>query len=249
MADIQLVTLDLWQTLVMDTREWRRERNRIGIEDCHADLTAAGEEFTVDQVREGFRTAGRQCREIRQQGLDVSFREQVQMFIKGIDPGLLERLGRDTFATILNHYADAFYESPPMIGEGVLETLLTLKQSNYILAIISNTGTTPGRTFRSYLEDQGMDIFFDHLTFSDEVLSSKPARSIFMHTLVSVGCTPAMTVHVGDHLRNDILGANELGIRSIWLEGQDDSKLDVKPTLSIKHIRELPAALETLKRM
>ncbi|MBI4197795.1 MAG: HAD family hydrolase [Chloroflexi bacterium] len=248
MADIQVVTLDLWQTLVLDTREWGRERTRIRIEDTVAALRQAGEEFTEEQVREAFRAGYRQCREIHRQGLDVSFKEQVQMFVRQIAPGLLERLSRETFAVILNRYADAFYDSPPMIPEGVEETLYGLTQKGYRLAVISNTGMTPGRTFRAYFDEQGLSQYFEHCTFSDEVLMTKPNRHIFMHTLLSMGSTPTVAVHVGDHLLNDIKGASDMGMRSVWLEGFDDSKLDVTPTATIKKLAELPATLEQLKR-
>ncbi|MBI4339760.1 MAG: HAD family hydrolase [Chloroflexi bacterium] len=249
MTDIQVVTLDLWQTLVIDTREWGRERTRIRIEDTVAALKEAGEIFTEEQVREAFRAGYRQCREVHRQGLDVSFREQVQMFVRGIAPGLLERLSRETFATILNRYADSFYDSPPMVAPGVEDTLLALKEAGYRLGIISNTGMTSGRTFRSYLDEQRLAVYFDHFTFSDEVLMTKPSRSIFLHTLASMGGTTAASVHVGDHLLNDIKGASDVGMRTVWLQGFDDSQLDVKPTATIQNIKELPRALEGLSKV
>ncbi len=248
MTDIRVVTLDLWQTLVLDTREWRRERTRICIEDTAQALKEAGEVFTEEQVREGFRTANRQCREIRQQGLDVAFRDQVQMFVRSIAPGLLERLSRGTFAAVLNRYADSFYESPPMVAPEAESTLLTLQQTGYRLALICNTAATPGRTLNAYLDEMGISAYFEHYTFSDEVLMSKPNRGIFIHALATMGVAPANAVHVGDHLRNDVLGANEAGIRSIWLESIDESGVAAKPTATIKSLSELPATLELLKK-
>ncbi|MBI4312320.1 MAG: HAD family hydrolase [Chloroflexi bacterium] len=247
MSNIQVVTLDLWQTLVLDTRDLGRERSRIRIEDTIAALRQVGEEFTEDQVREAFRAGYRQCREIHRQGLDVSFERQVRMFVRQISPGLLERIPRETFTAILNRYADAFYDVPPVVAPGVADVLSALTQSGYKLALISNTGMTPGRTFRAYLAMQGLGGFFRYCTYSDEVLLTKPNPDIFLHTLASMGCQPEAAVHVGDHLLNDIKGAADSGIRSIWLEGADDSKLDVTPTAAIKNIAELPEALERLK--
>ena len=98
------------------------------------------------------------------------------------------------------------------------------------------------------LVEQNISQYFEQCTFSDEVLMTKPNPNIFMHTLLNMGSTPATAVHVGDHLLNDIKGASYLGMRSVWLEGFDDSKLDVTPTATIKKLAELPAALEQLKR-
>ena len=136
--------------------------------------------------------------------------------------------------------ADSFFHAPPKPADGVSEMLATLKERGYLLGLISNTGMTPGRLFRTYLEDLGVIHLFDQLTFSDEVLLAKPSPAIFLTTLSALGATPEQGVHVGDHLRNDIAGAHEAGIRSVWLEGFDDSEIVVKPTTTIQRIADLP---------
>lgn len=247
MPDIQVVTFDLWQTLIIDRREWGRERTRLRIEDAVEALHDAGESFTEEQVREAYRACYRACHAIHQEGRDVSFKEQVQIFVRGIADGLLERISRETLARIINRYADAFFESPPAMAEGVPEMLQALKDRDYRLGLISNTGMTPGRLFRAYLEDQEIIEFFDHMTFSDEILLAKPSPAIFLHALVSIGCTAEQAVHVGDHLRNDIVGAQGVGMRTVWVKGFDDSEVDVTPTATIQRIADLPEALETLR--
>ena len=246
MSDIQVVTLDLWQTLIIDQREWGRERTRLRIEGAMEALHDAGEPVTEEQAREAYRACYRTCRAILQQGQDVSFKEQVQIFVRGMADGLLERISRETFARILNRYADSFFESPPTMADGVPQMLQTLKDRGYRIGIISNTGMTPGRLFRTYMEQLEILHYFDNLTFSDEVLLAKPSRAIFLHAMASLGCIAEQTVHVGDHRRNDILGAQGAGIRTVWLEGVDSSDVDVTPTITIQHIAELPEALEKL---
>ena len=247
MPPIQVVTLDLWQTLILDRQEWGQVRSRLRIEGAIEALRDAGEPATEAQVREAYRACYRACQAVRQQGRDVSFKEQVQIFVQGIADGLLERISRDTFARILNRYADSFFESPPAMAEGVPDMLSALKDKGYRLGIISNTGQTPGRLIRAYLEDLDIIHYFDHLTFSDEVMLSKPAPAIFLHALASMGCPDVVGVaHVGDHLRNDILGAQQVGIATVWLKGFDASAVDVTPAVTIRSIAELPVALETL---
>lgn len=247
MPSIQVVTLDLWQTLVMDREEWARERARLRVEGAVEALRDAAEPFTEEQVREAYRACYRTHRSIQQQERDITFKEQVQTFVRGIEEGLLERLSRDTFARILNCYAGAFFESPPVLADGVPDMLQALKDRDYRIGLISNTGMTPGRLFRAFLEELDIIQFFDHLTFSDEVLLAKPSRAIFLHTLTSIGCFADQAVHVGDHLRNDIGGAQQVGMRTVWLEGFDDSDVDVTPTATIQRIADLPEALEKLK--
>ena len=247
MPNIQVVTLDLWQTLVIDQQEWARERARLRVDGAVEALHDAGEPFTEEQVREAYRACYRTCHAIREEERDISFKDQVQMFVRGIDDGLLERIGRDTFARILNRYAHAFFESPPVLADGVPEMLQTLKDRDYRIGIISNTGMTPGRLLRAFLEELDIIQFFDHLTFSDEILLAKPSRAIFLHTLASMGCLADQAVHVGDHLRNDIAGAQDVGIRTVWVAGFDDGDVNVTPTATIHRIADLPEALKKLR--
>ncbi len=246
MPTIETVTLDLWQTLISDRQEWGLERARLRIQGAREALLEAGESVTEDQLQEAYLACYRACHAVRQEGRDVSFKEQVQIFVRGIADGLLDRISRDTFARILNRYADAFFEFSPALAEGVPATLQALTEHGYRLAIISNTSRTPGRLIRSYLEELGIIHYFDHLTFSDEVKLAKPSPAIFLHTLSIMGCLAEQAVHVGDHLRNDIFGAQQVGIATVWLKGFDTSEVEVTPTMTIGHITELPQALETL---
>ena len=246
MSTIQVVTLDLWQTLFVDRQEWGRERTRLRIGGAIDALHDAGETATEAQVREAYRACYLACHAVREEGRDVSFKEQVQIFVRGITDGLLEHISQDTFARILDRYADAFFESPPAMVEGVPAMLATLKDKEYRLGVISNTGQTPGRLIRAYLEDLDIIQFFDYLTFSDEVRLSKPAPAIFLHTMATMGCMAEQVVHVGDHLRNDVLGAHQVGIATVWVKGFDSSAMEATPTVTIDSITELPGALEIL---
>ena len=247
MASIEAVTLDLWQTLVVDTREWGRLRTQIRIDDTVAALQEVGEQVTEEQVREAFRAGYREGRSIREQGLELTFREQVETFVTGISEGIMDRISGETFTHILNRYSDAFYDSPPMLPEGIPEMLLSLRTAGYKVGLISNTGMTPGQLFRAYFKEHGIADFFDYMTFSDEVGMSKPASPIFFHTFASMGCNAANTVHVGDHKKNDIAGASEIGMRTVWLQGFDESDVEVNPTTVIENILDLPQALKRLE--
>ena len=57
------------------------------------------------------------------------------------------------------------------------------------------------------------------LTFSDEVLLAKPSDEIFLMTVNSLDTSPDATIHVGDHVANDVVGANRVGMKSIWIRG------------------------------
>ena len=246
MPDIRVVTLDLWQTLIIDRPESGRERMKHRIQGALEALEDAGELFTEERVTDAYRACYRTCHAIRDKERDVSFDEQVRIFVRGIDEGLLERIDQETFARIESSYADSFYESPAQLADGVPEMLVKLKERGYRLGLISNTGMTPGWVFRAYMESLGIIGYFDQLTFSDEILLAKPSLAMFLHTLTSLGYPAHRGVHVGDHLRLDIRGGQRAGMRTVWVQGFDNEKTDIVADVTIQRIAELPEALDSL---
>ena len=219
MDEITTVTFDLWQTLLLDNRELGLARATVRLEGAKEALDRFGERYDLEHIREAYQSCYRRCRQIREQHLDVSFREQVEIFIDKISPGLVERLNQETIEEIARIYADSFLIHPPSPHAEALIVLRELKAMGLRLGLISNTGMTPGTTFRTFLENEGMLEYFDTLTFSDEVKISKPSNEIFLMTLRAMSATPYQTVHVGDHWVNDVVGAKRCGMKTVWIEG------------------------------
>ena len=61
---------------------------------------------------------------------------------------------------------------------------------------------------------------------------------------------PQETVHVGDHLRNDVLGAKEARLHTIWIETYDDRRepVEVSPDITVKTLGEVADAIRRLAR-
>ena len=209
-------------------------------------LREVGEAFSEKQVTEAFNQCYRICQSIQKEERDISFPDQVQLFLRTIDRGLLKRIGPESFIRILNRYGAAFFQSPGVLADGVPEMLSVLKKSGYTLAVISNTARTPGRVLRAFLERTGVVHHFDHLTFSDEVRLAKPSREIFLRTLEALGVPPAQSVHVGDNRRSDVYGGQRAGMRTVRVEGLDVEEIRATADVTIQRIAELPQALEGL---
>ena len=219
MADITAVTFDLWQTLILDNRELGLKRAQVRLDGARDLLAGQGADFDPDHIREAYRGCYRACREVRNTNKDVSFRTQVEIFINLIEDGLVGRLPEPTIAEIERIYAESFFDYPPSFHEATRDTLESVHNLGFRIGLISNTGMTPGYTFREFLRRHDLLGFFDTLTFSDEVLLAKPSDEIFMMTMNSLGSTPQGTIHVGDHVANDVVGANRVGMKSIWIRG------------------------------
>jgi putative hydrolase of the HAD superfamily len=216
---ITAVTFDLWQTLILDNRELGLKRAQVRLDGARDLLRDFGEEYEPDHIREAYRACHRACRAVRDTNKDVSFRNQVEIFINLICDGLVNRLPEPTIAEIERVYAESFFDFPPVFHDSTHPTLEAVHGMGLRVGLISNTGMTPGYTFREFLRRNGILNFFETLTFSDEVLLAKPSDEIFLMTVDSLGAKPEATIHVGDHVTNDVVGANRVGMKSVWIRG------------------------------
>jgi FMN phosphatase YigB (HAD superfamily) len=90
------------------------------------------------------------------------------------------------------------------------------------------------------------------LTFSDEVKLAKPSNQIFEMTLTELGVTPGQSIHIGDHVKNDVVGAKQIGMKTIWIEGfyerEDVNDPASQPDATVSRLGHVvPAVLELLR--
>jgi putative hydrolase of the HAD superfamily len=134
---------------------------------------------------------------------------------------------------------------PTLVPEA--HDVLAWLSSRYRLAIISDTGLTPGRVLRQILEADQLTGYFAHLTFSDELGRSKPHPDAFLATLKALDARPEEAVHVGDLLRTDIAGAKNAGMRGVQYIGLSrDNGLTAGVTVTPDAINRHHAELEPL---
>ncbi|MEC9307896.1 MAG: HAD family hydrolase [Chloroflexota bacterium] len=248
MLGINTITFDLWQTLLIDTREMGRERANLRLTGTQAILLACGEKCDIEVLNEAYSNCYEECRSIREQGLDISFQEQVGLFLSNISIGLSDRVGKETFSKLMEVYSDAFFVCPPAPHENAIDVLEYLKTTGCKLGLISNTGMTPGVAFRRFLNEHSMLDFFDVLTFSDEVKLSKPSAEMFLTTMTELGSEPSTTLHVGDDVRTDIIGARAVGMKAIWIKGfsgqGDSTELFTEADATVADLSLLPDAIQ-----
>ncbi len=239
--DVRVITLDLWNTLIHDDPDGGVIRNELRVQGIQLELH--GEQLSRERILEALVRCRDVCWGMQYDGVDLSFEEQMSLFFRELDQGLASRLDGATAEAVGRLYAEAFFAHPPKLDPEVPDTLDLLVSKGYRLALISNTGATPGRLFRGYLEELGIRHYFEVLTFSDELRIAKPSPRIFHHTLEQMGVPPSQAVHVGDHLRYDVLGAKGVGMRTVWRRGFDDGVPEVAPDVIIDSFGELAQLL------
>lgn len=218
---IDTVTFDLWQTLIIDTLERGRPRMEARCDGIRGILQSEGVDCSVEEIREAVTQTYKICDKVRIPGGDVSFDEQVSIFLKSIDDSTVTRLSRKGRRGISDYYADAYLEHPPTLDEHAEFVLREMAGMGLKMALICNTGATPGYTQRVFLKQVGLYKYFDALIFSDEERLSKPAVAIFQRALERIGSRPINAIHVGDHYRNDVAGAKRAGMKAVWVRRND----------------------------
>jgi HAD superfamily hydrolase (TIGR01549 family) len=98
-----------------------------------------------------------------------------------------------------------------------LSTLETLKKRGFLLGIVTNR-QYGGEPFMEDLQELGLLDYFDarHIAISADLGIRKPAPAIFLDVLDKCGIPPEETAMVGDSLRADVAGANNLNMLAVW---------------------------------
>jgi putative hydrolase of the HAD superfamily len=98
--------------------------------------------------------------------------------------------------------------------DDALPTLDVLRRAGLTLGVISNWEEWLERLMVSL----GIRDYFDVAVISGLAGHEKPDREIFLAALAAAGAQPGEAVHVGDSLRDDVEGAEAVGIRGILLD-------------------------------
>lgn len=235
----ECITFDLWQTLIVDQQDWGKIRSDLRINSCYETLKENHIPVELEHIAFAYKQTYEECDELRKNGLDISFRDQVLMYLSFIKEGIVEELSESSIRKIINDYGYAFYEAPPELAKGALGILEYAQSKQLKIGLISNSGTTPGIIVKAYLEQLGILEFFHDMVFSDELLISKPSGKIFMKSLMNLQAMPEETIHVGDNLYSDIHGAITNGLSSIWVKGYDDRDIISPPTYTVERLEEI----------
>jgi putative hydrolase of the HAD superfamily len=126
---------------------------------------------------------------------------------------------------------------------GAVETLAALREQGYRIGLISNT-IWPAELHMEDLAELGLLDHLEHLDFSGELGYWKPNPRVFLHTLSKLGAVPEHAVFVGDNPREDILGAQGVGMRAVWQRSVEFPLGDVQPDATIETLADLPAILQ-----
>ena len=105
---------------------------------------------------------------------------------------------------------------------------------HFKLGLLSNGNTYPERC--------GLDGRFAFVVFAQDVQVVKPDPRIFQVTAERAGCELSEMLHVGDSLKNDVVGARHAGVPCVWLNREGvPNDTETQPDYEVASLTEIPA--------
>lgn len=212
---LKAVTFDLWSTLLADNERKLFPARRDIIREL---LSQTGSRPGDSALDEAFDECWKHFKvRWRKRHITMSAANMVARISSGFCP----RLPEEAFRQAVHDMETLSLSVPPSLVTGTVETLSTLAVMDppVSMAIISDTGFTPGRVVREILGGLGISGFFNHMTFSDEIGRSKPVKGNFLSTLQAIGVEAHEAAHVGDIEETDVRGARAVGMTSVLFTG------------------------------
>ena len=113
--------------------------------------------------------------------------------------------------------------------------LLEYLHTKYKVYGASNSSTAKEKR----LKLAGVYNYFDGLFVSEVVGYQKPQKEFFLHVLKELNITKDEVIMIGDSLTSDIIGAYNLGIKSIWFNKDNIKKEDPIIDLEVKRLEDI----------
>jgi len=205
------VTFDCWQTLIYDHGTHGLGQHRI-------EQLVAATQLDRQRIADAFSAAWAEHQR--------AWHRRVAFNGPEITHHVLQMLGvelaPERMAELVTTLEDELLTHDIRVIEGAGELLAELRAAGVRVALICDTGFSPGRVIRQVLARVGL---LDHLEaqiFSDEIRVPKPHPRAFGAALEALGVSAQGAVHVGDLRRTDIAGARAAGMGTVRFCGRND---------------------------
>ncbi|MFT7654364.1 MAG: HAD superfamily hydrolase (TIGR01509 family) [Limisphaerales bacterium] len=233
MPDIRVITLDLDNTLWdVDSVIIRAEANmKRWLADQAPEVFAAYQPELLSNLRQ------QALSEVADKRHDLSFM-RIHILTK-----VGEYAGHTTSAahTIAQGAFEVFFEGRNQVQffPGALEMLTEVGQHFPIVALTNGNAN---------VDQAGIGSYLSGAYSSADVGASKPDEAMFNAPLRDLGFKPDQAIHIGDHLVDDVHGANEAGLFSIWINFNNRSRSDhePQPSLEVSQLQDVHPAIQAI---
>jgi putative hydrolase of the HAD superfamily len=149
-----------------------------------------------------------------------------------------EALHDKAVASYLDHWAPT-----SRAREDARRTLHALRDRGLRTGLLSNTHW-PRERHEEWLARDGLLDLLDARVYTSDLEHVKPHPEAFGALLDAVGVEPGRAVFVGDRMHDDISGAQQLGMRAVWVRNDAVPRYDVEPDGVIDELAELVGVVD-----
>ena len=148
----------------------------------------------------------------------------------GESPNRADALAQDAVAEFLRwrHRVELFPDALPALAK---------LKATYTLAALTNGNADYQRL--------GLARHFAFGYCAADVGARKPHPAMFQRALAHAGVAATEAVHVGDHLVDDVQGAREAGMATVWLNRRQTGE-PADADVTVTSLAEVPAALAAI---
>jgi len=128
--------------------------------------------------------------------------------------------------------------------EDAIPTLQTLKDRGFRLGLISNAADDENT--QTLIDKGGFRPFLEFIISSAALGKRKPHPAIFQAALDHFRVEANQAVMIGDLMETDILGAHQIGMKSIWITRravETANHIQVRPDAVVSALSEIPPLL------
>lgn len=243
---IQAIIFDLGDTLIYFDGDWS-ETFALADQELYRSLTSAGVSLDREIFLERYHTQIMAYYQER----DTEFIEHTTQYI--LDK-VLKEMGAPEVpleilrASLVDMYT-VFQQHWHTEAESI-SVLEELKRRDYRLGLVSNA--SDDANVQSLVDQAGIRSYFDQIVTSAGMGIRKPNPKIFTPLLTSWDLPANRVVMVGDTLGADILGAQNVGMRSIWVTRRADTAgnrahIDtILPDASVESLADIPDLVKSI---
>jgi putative hydrolase of the HAD superfamily len=205
------VTFDCWQTLIYDRGARGLSRSRI-------DQMVAITQIDPQRIGAAFAAAWVEHQRAWHRRVAFNGPEITQHVLQALGV----ELSPEREAELVSALEDDLLTHDIGVIDGARELLSELRSAGVRVALICDTGFSPGRVVRQLLARVGLLEHLEVQIFSDEIRVPKPHPRAFTAALEGLGASASSAVHVGDLRRSDIAGARAAGMGTVRFRGRND---------------------------
>lgn len=123
------------------------------------------------------------------------------------------------------------------------QTLTALKERGLVTGLLSNTHW-PREQHEQWLRRDGIADLLDARVYTSDLDHVKPHPEAFRALLSVIDVQPEAAVFVGDRLWDDVNGARQLGMRTIWIRNDEVPFYEVEPDAVVDELGDVVGVVD-----